>query len=203
MNGPIATCDGGGSDGHPKVYLNASSSGRVECPYCSRVFISRVSALGTLEDTMISTAVPLKVQEPGRHTPDIESMHRDLEFANNYRLELIKHIMTLAAGVLAFTVAFRPTLKPIFQGWLMWIGWLGLGLSMIGGLMHLLGWDRFYTTYRDYDFKGQHTQGVNKRHVITGWRRLGMFMQFIGFGVGVLAIGVFAALNLGNVVVKP
>jgi uncharacterized Zn-finger protein len=32
-------CDGGGGPlGHPKVYLNLGSDGRVECPYCSRTY---------------------------------------------------------------------------------------------------------------------------------------------------------------------
>jgi uncharacterized Zn-finger protein len=36
----VAACDGGGGvAGHPKVFLNLSASGRVECPYCSRLFI--------------------------------------------------------------------------------------------------------------------------------------------------------------------
>jgi uncharacterized Zn-finger protein len=35
-------CDGGGGPlGHPKVYLNLGSEGRVECPYCSRIFVLR------------------------------------------------------------------------------------------------------------------------------------------------------------------
>jgi len=31
---------GGGPLGHPKVYLNLAPSGRVECPYCSRLFVN-------------------------------------------------------------------------------------------------------------------------------------------------------------------
>lgn len=38
-------CDGGGGVlGHPKVYLNLSEEGRVECPYCSRLYILREGA---------------------------------------------------------------------------------------------------------------------------------------------------------------
>jgi uncharacterized Zn-finger protein len=38
-------CDGGGGPlGHPKVYLNLGSEGRVECPYCSRVYLLREGA---------------------------------------------------------------------------------------------------------------------------------------------------------------
>jgi hypothetical protein len=164
------------------------------------VFATSTRLAAASEETVSYELTPGNVVESVRHKPDIDSVHRDLAFANQYRLELIKHLMTLAAGLLAFTVAFRPTLKPVSQGWLMWAGWIGLGLSMIGGLLHMLGWDRFYTTYRDYDFRGQHTQGVNKRRTIRHWRRFGMIIQFIGFGVGVLAIALFA---LGNVVVKP
>ena len=33
-------CDGDeGPLGHPKVYLNMGDEGRVECPYCDRLFI--------------------------------------------------------------------------------------------------------------------------------------------------------------------
>jgi hypothetical protein len=203
IDAAFAVCDGGGPLGHPMVYLHTGSAGKAECPYCSCVFVSSTRLATASEETVSCEVTPGKVVESVRHTPDIDSVHRDLAFANQYRLELIKHLMTLAAGLLAFTVAFRPTLKPVSQGWLMWTGWIGLGLSMIGGLLHMLGWDRFYTTYLDYDFRGQHTQGVSKRRTIKHWRRFGMIIQFIGFGVGVLAIGLFAALNLGNVVVKP
>ena len=41
----VAACNGGGGPlGHPRVYLNLAPSGRVECPYCSRVYVNRVSA---------------------------------------------------------------------------------------------------------------------------------------------------------------
>jgi uncharacterized Zn-finger protein len=42
----MAACDGGGGPmGHPKVYLSLAPSGRVECPYCSRLFVNRAVAL--------------------------------------------------------------------------------------------------------------------------------------------------------------
>jgi len=37
-------CDGGGGPlGHPKVYLSLAPAGRVECPYCSRLFVNRAA----------------------------------------------------------------------------------------------------------------------------------------------------------------
>jgi uncharacterized Zn-finger protein len=44
---PVAACDGGGGvGGHPRVYLNLSASGTVECPYCSRLFVRRGGSAG-------------------------------------------------------------------------------------------------------------------------------------------------------------
>ena len=46
----VAACNGGpgggpgGGDGplgHPLVYLSLAPAGRVECPYCSRLFVNR------------------------------------------------------------------------------------------------------------------------------------------------------------------
>lgn len=38
----IVSCDGCGSNantGHPLIYLNLGDEGKIECPYCSCVFI--------------------------------------------------------------------------------------------------------------------------------------------------------------------
>jgi uncharacterized Zn-finger protein len=36
----VVACNGGGGPlGHPKVYLNLAPAGRIECPYCSRLFL--------------------------------------------------------------------------------------------------------------------------------------------------------------------
>ena len=40
----VAACNGGGALGHPRVYLNLAPAGRVECPYCSRLFVNRAVA---------------------------------------------------------------------------------------------------------------------------------------------------------------
>jgi uncharacterized Zn-finger protein len=38
-------CDGGGGAlGHPKVYLNLGEEGRIECPYCSRLYVLKEGA---------------------------------------------------------------------------------------------------------------------------------------------------------------
>ncbi len=50
IDSQVAACNGGGGPlGHPKVYLNLSADGKIECPYCSRLFVRRPSgaAAGT------------------------------------------------------------------------------------------------------------------------------------------------------------
>lgn len=45
VEGRIVACNGGGGPlGHPRVYLNLMPSGRVECPYCSRLYVNRAMA---------------------------------------------------------------------------------------------------------------------------------------------------------------
>lgn len=40
VNEKTVRCDGGeGPLGHPAVYLKIGADGRVECPYCDRLFI--------------------------------------------------------------------------------------------------------------------------------------------------------------------
>jgi uncharacterized Zn-finger protein len=42
--GRVACDGGGGALGHPKIYLNLGDEGRVECPYCSRLYLLREGA---------------------------------------------------------------------------------------------------------------------------------------------------------------
>jgi uncharacterized Zn-finger protein len=43
----VVACNGGGGPlGHPRVYLNLSPAGKVECPYCSRLYIRGRAPLG-------------------------------------------------------------------------------------------------------------------------------------------------------------
>jgi uncharacterized Zn-finger protein len=42
INETVAACNGGGGPlGHPRVFLNLGQDGKVECPYCSRLFVNR------------------------------------------------------------------------------------------------------------------------------------------------------------------
>jgi uncharacterized Zn-finger protein len=42
INETVAACDGGDEPlGHPRVFLSLGPDGKVECPYCSRLFVNR------------------------------------------------------------------------------------------------------------------------------------------------------------------
>lgn len=154
--------------------------------------------------------MPPEPAAPTPGTPTIEAVHRDIGFANSYRMELLKTLLAIAAALFAFTVTFGPTLKPIAWKWAMWMGWAGLAVSMVGGLVHLLGWDHFYKSYLDINWRRRNEPdqaavkkaGEDARAAINIWRRAGMAAQFSGFVVGVAGVGVFAGANIENAAAK-
>ena len=45
VNGERAGCDGGGgSAGHPRVYLSLADKPAIDCPYCGRRFVRSAGA---------------------------------------------------------------------------------------------------------------------------------------------------------------
>jgi uncharacterized Zn-finger protein len=45
VDGHDVSCDGGGGAlGHPRVFLSLEKEGRVECPYCDRLFVHKDKA---------------------------------------------------------------------------------------------------------------------------------------------------------------
>jgi len=129
--------------------------------------------------------------------PDIESLHRDLATANAYRQEFIKSLILIAGGLFAFSVSFRPELKKVVNEELFWAAWTALGVSMLGGFAQLAAWERFYSSFQRYEYKGQN--GKHYRRLVTTTRRAALLLQVAGFIAGVASLGSFTALNLANV----
>ncbi len=170
---------------------------------------------GTLKNAMEPTPAPSEPlpdpattitpapASPDTGGPTIESIHRDLALANTYRIELLRTMLALSGGLFAFTVTFRPTLTHVDQAWGMWVGWIGLAVSMGGGFVQLLGWDHYYKSYRDFDWKKRNKDGKalgkKKRDDVTEWRRWGLFFQWVGFAAGIIGIGTFSAANIANI----
>ena len=58
----VVGCNGdGGPLGHPRVYLNLAPAGRVECPYCSRLYVNRAMAASGAETETARAGLPTPV----------------------------------------------------------------------------------------------------------------------------------------------
>ncbi|MEP7121885.1 MAG: hypothetical protein ABJE95_13275 [Byssovorax sp.] len=144
------------------------------------------------------------------NAPTVDAMHRDVAFANIFRLEGIKTSIAIAGALLAFTVTFRPTLREVTWQWMMLVAWLMLGTSILGGLLNLYGWERFYISYRDHDWEHRFREsadvrkqlGKKARTWVTRWRSAGAIFQWVGLLGGVVLLAVFSWQNLPNVLPK-
>lgn len=141
-------------------------------------------------------------------TPDISATQTDIGFANNYRIELIKHGLVFSVGIFAFTVsAFLLSARemPKEASWLacLYIGWAALLVSTLCGLAHLYAWEAIYISYRDYDYKAGKVDddtakkdifkaGEAHRTKIHGVRKAVRVGQFGGLILGAVLVAIFA-----------
>jgi uncharacterized Zn-finger protein len=64
INETVAACNGGGGPlGHPRVFLNLGYDGKVECPYCSRLFVNRAMQKSEEMAPAPATAPPRESEE--------------------------------------------------------------------------------------------------------------------------------------------
>lgn len=74
----VVACNGaGGPMGHPRVFLNLAPSGRVECPYCSRLFVNRAVAAAGGVAAEAGVAMP-SAQAAGAERPNESPMPRQV-----------------------------------------------------------------------------------------------------------------------------
>ena len=57
-------------------------------------------------------------------------------------------------------------------------------------------WELFYISFRDFDNRGKQEEGKRYRKTVTFWRLIAQTAQYIGLLVAVVAIGIFAAVNI-------
>jgi hypothetical protein len=130
--------------------------------------------------------------------PSIEQRQRDIEFGNSYRLEYIKHLITIASGMFVFTVAFMKDViqKPAASAhWppVLIAGWLALVISIIAGIYHMRYWAWYFVSWGRGP--GDATE-IAWRNRIDTHRIIAERVQFYGFFVGLGCLLLFAALNL-------
>jgi hypothetical protein len=126
----------------------------------------------------------------------------NVSIANDYRMELRKQLLTIATAIFAFTVSLFPQHGVIAPEQapptLAWGGWGFLLVSIICGLYSLSRWERFYMSYRDFDNKGNESDGKRLRERLTSARRILDFTQIVALAAGALLVAIFAAFRLGS-----
>ena len=131
-----------------------------------------------------------------RQKPTHDEIHKDISLGNNYRLESSKFLLAISSGILAFTVSFPPAIDPSTDVSILKYGWLALSVSIMGGIGNLYGWERFYLSYRDYDWKEEFKAGDRYRIIVNRVRRVFRLSQILGLIAGALSIGFFASANI-------
>ena len=133
----------------------------------------------------------------GEHTR--EERQRDIEFSNSYRMEYIKHLLTMAAGIVAFTVTFmkdyinKPSTQLKYQILLV-LGWSALILSLLAGIVHIRCWTSFFTSWGARDHISDSARSW--RASLDHWRKIAELLQVVFFLLGLILMVVFAAVNL-------
>jgi hypothetical protein len=127
----------------------------------------------------------------------------DIERSRDYRKEYYKYAIGIATSLLAFTLAFQPTLRSAPQNlWMEIVGWIGLGIAAAAGVRVHMTWAEFFITFRDFDNKGLREDGKKERGRLTSQRRFLEWLMIVGLVVGVAGVIGFTASNLHNVALK-
>ncbi len=127
----------------------------------------------------------------------------DIERARDYRKAYYQYAIGIATSLLAFTLAFQPTLKAAPSCVLLEVvGWGGLGLVIAAGLRVHMTWANFFISFRDFDNRGKRDEGKRQRDAITVERRILDWLILIGLVIGVADVVGFTAVNLHNVAPK-
>lgn len=138
------------------------------------------------------------------HDPEQHEMiHRDISIGNQYRQEGIKHSMTLATGVFVFTATFYEKFtKPVSQipnafPVIIALGWLCLVCSLLSGLLHMYGWERFYLSYR-HDHRDEATRLAAKLKRDRLLEQIDFYRHVQGGGlvIGLLLIGLYVICSI-------
>lgn len=127
----------------------------------------------------------------------------DIERARDYRKEYYKYAIGIATSLLAFTIAFQPTLRTAPQNvWMEIVGWIALGIAVAAGLRVHIIWSEFFITFRDHDNVGQKAKGDEARRKLTTTRRVLDFLLLAGLLIGAAGVIGFAGSNLHNIALK-
>jgi hypothetical protein len=138
---------------------------------------------------------PSPVEDDERSLADA---HRDINFGNRYRLEYIKHLISVATGVLVFTIAFmkdfvRTDAAHADARFLLLLGWSALVASAVAGIFHMRYWAWYYTSWGT---EWTAPRAKEWRTAVDRRRVVAENVQLYGFVAGILCLLIFAGWNL-------
>lgn len=130
----------------------------------------------------------------------LSDQHKDIEFANTYRLEYIKHLISISTGVAIFSVTFMKDVlernsQSISQKFILLSGWGLLLLSTFAGIFHMRYWAWYFISWDINPYKEEAKKWRNK---IDIKRKRAEKLQIYGFIVGFTLLTIFTAVNLFN-----
>ena len=128
----------------------------------------------------------------------LEAAHRDIAFGNNFRIEYIKHLISIATGVFVFSVTFTKDFigKPVTAVGAkvaLLLGWMALIVSIFAGILHMRYWAQYYISW-GIDWTEPSAKKWRRR--LDRRRRIAEKSQIYGFVLGLLFLVTFAAWNL-------
>jgi hypothetical protein len=136
---------------------------------------------------------------------------RDVGLGNKYRLECIKHCMTLATGALVFTLTFKKdyltvTIQNASGNLLATMGWLLLVLSLATGIWHMQCWEHYYFAWI-LEPLGKDVERKRQTDLWDRRARVARVGQYVSLALGLLCIALFVISGLwspeGATVHKP
>jgi hypothetical protein len=137
------------------------------------------------------------------HVHSTTDRQKDIEFGNSYRLEYIKHLITISSGMFAFTVVFMKdfvgrTVSSSHGQVILVFGWVSLIVSIVAGIYHMRYWAWFFNSWSTHP-----DDGKARRETIDRRRRTAEAVQFFAFFIGLGCLFCFAALNLWSTTDRP
>src|SRR5262249_23463874 len=137
----------------------------------------------------------LVVEEKDQRT--LSEKHKDIEFSNQYRIEYIKHLITIAAAIFAFTLTFlkdifEKPLSSVIYNPILIMGWLLLIVSLMGGIAQMRLWASYYVSWA----RSLYNEEEKKWRDTVDRRRLRFeYLQIYSFFVGLILLLMFSSLN--------
>ena len=146
-------------------------------------------------ESEIMSSTRTSVDKADRRT--LGDAHLDIGLGNNYRLEYVKHLVSIATGIFVFSVTFMKDLigEPSQASLKVFLisGWSALAVSIVSGVFHMRLWGAYYISWGlhyDAPHAEEYRKSINRRRKIAEW------LQICGFAAGLLLLLAFAAWNL-------